>query len=110
MLINYVSIGKRIKNNRRQKKMTQESLAEQLEVSPEYISRIENAKAHANLEMMAKICSALNMNLEELICGVVVNSPEYINSQLAGLFLDIPDEKVDKLIAMLLLFREIIKD
>ena len=52
MELNYIIIGKRIKEVRKKRKLSQEALAEIIEKSPPYISYIETATKHLSLETL----------------------------------------------------------
>ena len=61
MALDFAVIGGRIKKARLDKKMTQEDLAEQLEVSVAFLSRIERGLSHVNLKRLSQICSILGI-------------------------------------------------
>lgn len=82
-MIDYKMIGIRIKSARTKAGMSQEQLSEQLNVSPEYCSKFENGKAKLNLERLSQISVILNVPLEKLICGVTVDSEEYLHNEIA---------------------------
>ena len=69
MKVNYALIGARIKEHRQHKSLTQEMLAELIEMSPGYISLIETGKKKASLETLLAICRALSITLNELLTG-----------------------------------------
>ena len=69
MKVNYVLLGLRIKENRQLKNLTQEELAELIELTPGYMSLIETGKKKASLETLLSICNALNVTLNELLTG-----------------------------------------
>ena len=50
MALDFAIIGQRLKKARLDKKMTQEDLAEQLDVSVAFLSRIERGLSHVNLK------------------------------------------------------------
>lgn len=56
MALDYNIIGERIKLSRTKAKLTQEKLAEKLEVSVPYLSRIECGDSHINLKRLNQIC------------------------------------------------------
>ena len=56
MELNYSIIGVRLKQARINKKITQEELAEKLDVSVTYISRIERGSTAINLKRLFAIC------------------------------------------------------
>lgn len=66
-MIDYVSIGKRIRQNRHRADMTQETLAEKISVSPPYISRIETGSASPSLQTLVDICNALDITVDDLM-------------------------------------------
>lgn len=71
MNIDYKVIGNRIQTFRKKQKITQEALAEQINVSVGYISQIERGITKANLSMLAEICFALSCDLSYLVTGII---------------------------------------
>ncbi|MDE7207382.1 MAG: helix-turn-helix domain-containing protein [Lachnospiraceae bacterium] len=69
MLINYQIIGKRIREERRIKGISQETLAEMTELSTQYISQIETAVRQASLRSLVNIANALNVSVDALLYG-----------------------------------------
>lgn len=65
--INYKDIGKRIKEGRKKIGITQEKLAEKIDVSPSYISEIERGSSICSLQVLVDIAHILNLNLEYLV-------------------------------------------
>lgn len=60
------SIGRRIMEARRKKKMTQQDLADQIESSYGYISEIESGKKEPGITKCIRICMALDISLDHL--------------------------------------------
>lgn len=60
-------IGKNIKQFRSEKDMTQEKLAEKLNVTRQAVSNWENGKTQPDVEMLGRIAEVLEVTLEELI-------------------------------------------
>ena len=52
MALDYSIIGSRIRKARQNKQITQEQLAEKLDVSVAFISRIERGTSHINLKRL----------------------------------------------------------
>lgn len=75
MDINFKLIGKRIKEVRKQRSLTQADLAELTGMSDSYISYIETAKKQASLESLVQISNALGITVDELLCGNQLYSP-----------------------------------
>ena len=63
----YRKIGNNIKNARMKKLYTQEMLAEKVELSCKYISRLEMGMTGIRLETLAKICNALEVSIDEIL-------------------------------------------
>lgn len=55
MNIDYFIIGKQIRNCRKQKKMSQATLAELINISPSFMSCIENGNRIMSLETLVSI-------------------------------------------------------
>ena len=68
--LNYVEIGKRIQAKRKQLKITQEKLAEIIDVSPSFISEIERGTSISSLNTITKIAKNLELSLDYLIFGI----------------------------------------
>ena len=77
-LINYSMIGKHIKIARKARHMTQEMLAEKMDVSLGYIGQIERGDKLLNLERLAQICLILQVPIEDMIAGCVDQEKESI--------------------------------
>lgn len=59
-------IGRRIRNYRTQRGLSQEKLAELSGCHPTYIGQVERSEKNAMLESIEKIASALNVPLSQL--------------------------------------------
>lgn len=86
MAIDYSIIGQRIKEYRKAKNLTQEDLAEKLDVSIAFLSRIERGTAHVNLKRLSQICEILETTEGEILNGVSKNSSKYLDDEFASLF------------------------
>ena len=82
MSIDYGIIGTRIQNKRKAKGLTQEKLAEILDVSVGYVSQIERGISKPNLEMLSMISSALGCDICYLIGGTVREQATYLDEEL----------------------------
>lgn len=95
MKLNYNIIGMRLKQARLDKKITQEKLAEDLDVSVAYISRIERGSTEINLKRLAEICNLLGVSEGEILTGTTSGSSDYLNSDFNNLLKNCPPEKID---------------
>lgn len=76
---------------RKKNKLTQEKLAEILDVSVEHISRIENCRYTCSITIIIKMCSIFNLSLNDFF-GIENNESE---SELDKFFKELPIEKRD---------------
>lgn len=65
--MDYKLLGKNIKEVRKSLKMTQEQLAEKIEVSTVFISQIESGSRKPSLETIYKLSIALKIKIDTLI-------------------------------------------
>lgn len=65
--VNDFLIGKRIKEERHKKGLSQEELAYRLNVTFWYISRIERGTSQITLERLMQICEILDISIEEVL-------------------------------------------
>lgn len=76
------SIGRRIQSYREIVKMSQEELAEILDLSPNYISAIERGIKTPSLEVFVKIANALQVSADPLLEEVLINGYQIKTSLL----------------------------
>ena len=63
------AIGKRIKAD-----LTQERLAEMVEISPTHMSNIETGTTRVSLTAIVSLANALSVTVDDLLCDSVVKS------------------------------------
>lgn len=81
MSIDYVVIGNRIREIRKDKKMTQAYLAELSGVEPSNISHIERAATKLSLPTLVNIANALEVTLDDIVYSNI-NKSEYVSIKL----------------------------
>lgn len=62
-----IIIGEQIRLAREQVKLTQEQLAERIEVSPQYISDAERGVVGVSISTLKKICTCLGVSSDQLL-------------------------------------------
>lgn len=81
MEINYQAIGMRIRRLRKEKKWTQEKLAEMSNQEPSNISHIERGATKLSLPTIVNIANALGVTVDHLLFDSLVESkPLYENT------------------------------
>lgn len=74
-------IGKRIHDIRESRNITQEYLAEKVQVSPTSISRLENGHLMVKLETICNIAQVLDVGLQDLLCDLFTYTKENLQLQ-----------------------------
>ena len=70
MDIDYESIGRRVREKRRERHLTQETVAELAGISSSFVGHIERGEKIPSLQTMVRIGEALNVSLDYLALGV----------------------------------------
>ena len=66
-MLDYEKIGRKTKNERKIRGLTQEKLAEKIDVCVPYVGLIERGKRIPSLETMVKICRALEIRIDRVL-------------------------------------------
>lgn len=77
--MNQEKVGMFIASLRKEKKMTQEELAEKLGVSGRTISKWENGRGMPDLSLFKPLCDTLGITINELFEGKRISKEELIN-------------------------------
>lgn len=79
-------IGKRIAQLRKEHNMTQEQLAEKLDISIKHCSCVERGVASLSLERLVDLCDILDTSLDYLIRGTAADINSKIPPSLIKIF------------------------
>ncbi|HNX16603.1 MAG TPA: helix-turn-helix domain-containing protein [Bacilli bacterium] len=71
--------GAFIKESRKAKGLTQEQLAEKLNISFKTVSKWECGNGFPDVSIMAELCAALSITVNDLLNGEHIDSKDYIN-------------------------------
>ena len=93
MNIDYKLIGERIKRVRKSRGITQENLAEQLNVSIGYVSQVERGITKISLDLLGAISSILECDVAALISESAINSTDYMETELLNEIHKLSDKK-----------------
>ena len=100
------NLGAQIKELRIQMKLTQAEVAEALNVTPGYISNVENNRTAMSLRILMYYAKLMNISLDSLIGRV---EPEYrktaLDNELSELVSKLSDQDKTKLIKTLKIWR-----
>lgn len=94
-----ITLGKNIKNIRRNMKYTQEQFAEKIEISSQFLSQTERGVAGISLDTAIKICNTANCSPALLFKDIIKTTSTFDNYTLLT---DTNKTIVDQLIKVLL--------
>lgn len=93
MALDYTIIGERLKKARIDKHLTQENLAEKLDVSVAFLSRVERGSSHINLKRLSQLCNLLGVSEGYILNGVSSTSSNYLTSEFEEILNSASPEK-----------------
>lgn len=91
--IDYGVIGSRIKQARLAKNMTQEDLADKIDISVAFLSRVERGNSHINLKRLNQLCGLLDVSEGYLLNGASSSSENYLDKEFTDLIKSVSPEK-----------------
>ena len=109
MSIDYKDMGKRIREIRESKHMTQAALSELAGIEPSNLSHIERASTKVSLPTLINIANALEVSLDELVCGSLVRSEHIAVRQLNELLSDCTPGELQAVIEMVKMTKKILR-
>ena len=86
------TFGNFIKNARKEKKMTQQELADKLGVAPKSISYIERGKSYPSPENIFNIALALDLSIDEYLFGRTKLDGKISINELNALLMNLSDK------------------
>ncbi len=84
------SMGRRIKEKRKELKLTQDEISEMLDISVKHFGEVERGIAGLSVENLIKLSEILCVSIDYLVKGEIDNNKW---SQTLSLFEQIPEEK-----------------
>ena len=72
MEIDYTAIGKRVKKFRKSRRLSQEQLAELLDISVPHMSNIENGKTKFSFQLFVDLADKLEISSDILLYGGII--------------------------------------
>ena len=73
--------------------MTQEDLAEELDISVAFLSRVERGNSHINLKRLTQVCNLLDVSEGYILNGVSNTSVNYLDKEFSELLKSCSPEK-----------------
>lgn len=88
MITYYATFGQRIGYLRKQKGISQEELAEKVNLSREFISMVENNKMGLGVDSLVNIANSLEVSADDILVDCLEYSTSTADSELHRLLLD----------------------
>ena len=99
------NMGKRMKSRRHELNLTQEQMAEKLNFSVKHYGEVERGLAGVSLEALIEISNILNLDLEYLVKGNMLNHP-LIPSKIIDIYLNSSPEQQNRILRILEIINE----
>lgn len=109
MEVDYISLGKRIKNQRVKKGITQMKLAEMAGLARSYIGQIESGLKNASLDTIVGIANALKVSADDLLSDSLEHTNSRTTSDADYILLDCSPSEEKILTKNMKSLREIIR-
>ena len=78
-----VTLGKRIRDARIKKKLTQEQLSEKADIGVYYLGEVERGVKTPSLKVFVAIADELGVSTDALLCDSVSSAGVYLNNEIS---------------------------
>ena len=99
--IDYKAIGQRIKIARIKKGITQEAVADLIDITPAHMSNVETGKTKDSLPTLIEIANALSVSVDTLLSDNVLASKIIFEGEAKELFKDCDEYEIRFLVDIL---------
>jgi len=82
MNVDYKLIGSRIKEARKNKGITQEMLAEKLDVTIGYVSQVERGITKISLDLLARVSTIFELDIAYFLTNTCVKQDDYMVNEI----------------------------
>ena len=93
-----VQIGEQVRQVREQAKLTQEQLAERIDVSPQYVSTLERGVVGISLATLKRLCVTVGVSSDRILFGLQKRDR---GTQLANMCNDLTEEQFSILVEII---------
>lgn len=99
--MDYKELGKRIRAERIKLNLTQEKLAEKIEISESFLGHIERGDRKLSLETLIKISQTLNISIDYLLLGTMKQPPDTFLIEIINMLDKMDKEQSSMLLKMI---------
>ena len=104
------NIGSKIREFRKTMHLSQNDLSERAQITPAYLSDIENGKANISIEVFLKLVKALQIPAEQFLDTDISPGDEMPYAELSEIFSDCTESERQALISVLRNVKSVIKE
>jgi len=98
--MDYIQLGKRIREERRKQDLTQEKLAEDVNVTHPHIGQVERGERGPSLELLVSISNRLGVTVDYLLSDYIENEDEYLRQLWVRLVKNKTEKEQDLIISV----------
>ncbi len=107
--LDYAVIGKRIKELRRKKRLTQAKLAEMADIDSAYISHIERGVTKLSLPTLISIVNALGTTLDEVVYTNLDKSSHISHGMINELLADCTPDEISSMVEVMISVKKVLR-
>lgn len=101
MEVDYKAIGQRIKIARIKKDITQEAVADLIDITPAHMSNVETGKTKVSFPTLIAIANALSVSVDTLLCDNVIASKVIFEREAKDIFSDCDEYEIRFLVDLM---------
>jgi transcriptional regulator with XRE-family HTH domain len=95
-------LGRRLQRLRRLRGLTQEQLAERIDINPKYLSSVERGEENPTLDLLLRLAEGLQVELPELFqYAPEGESRDRLRQKVEGLIADLSEEELRRVVRVL---------
>ena len=98
--MNYIDLGRRIREERQKLNLTQEKLSEAINVSTTYVGQIERGERCPTLDTLIKISNSLSVSIDYLLHESVTPTSSTMSNLWLQLTKDLSDDEQEMIIEL----------
>ena len=110
MALDSRAIGKRIKQYRTQKQLSQEDLGNVIGVTRKHLSKIEIGERAPTLDLLILIANALDVSSDDLLVGNLTHSSSSVGKELHAILQDCNPYQKEMLIRVMKFLKELFQE
>lgn len=102
-------MGKRIKDGRLKVGLSQEKLAEMVNLSVPHLSKVENGHKSLSLDVAVKIANVIDVSIDFLVREAMDDAMKTFNAEVNCIVEDCTEEELSRLLKLLRTCKEVIR-